>query len=76
MITESVGDPIIRDGGVMDLFSLVADSKLPAMIAGGAEEPADGRDGRRVRAERTPIAEVSNYSTIGTVLITAKPHAI
>lgn len=69
-------DPIIRGGGVIDLFSLVADSKLPAMISGGAEEPADGRDGRRVRAERTPIAEVSNYSTIGTVLITAKPHAI
>jgi hypothetical protein len=49
-------DPIIRDGGVIDLLSLVADSTLPCIIAEGAEDSVNGRDGRRVRAERTLVA--------------------
>lgn len=49
-------EPIIRDGGVIDLLSLVADSALPGVIEEGAGDSASGRDGRRVRAEETPVA--------------------
>jgi hypothetical protein len=48
-------DPIIRDGGVIDLLSLMADSALPEIIADGAEDSVS-RDGRRVRAEQTLVA--------------------
>ena len=54
-------DSIIRDGGVIDVFSLLAGSALPEIIAEGAEgaEGADSndedRDRRRVRAERTLV---------------------
>lgn len=49
-------DPVIRDGGVIDILSLMSESSLPAVIGEGADDEVDGRDGRRVRAERTLVA--------------------
>lgn len=49
-------DPVVRDGGVIDILSLMAESSLPAVIGNGGDDEGDGRDGRRVRAERTLVA--------------------
>lgn len=52
-------DPIIRNGGVIDLFSMLAGSELPALIAVGVDDFAAGRDGQRAQAERTIVKYVS-----------------
>lgn len=48
-------DPIIRDGGAIDLLSLLADSSLPSIIAGGADDRTEDQDARRARAETTQV---------------------
>jgi len=49
-------DPIIRDGGVIDLLSMIADSALPAIIAGDAPDLEEGEDERMIRARQTLVA--------------------
>lgn len=49
-------DHVVRDGAVIDILSLMAESSLPMIIGEGAEYEVDGRDGRRVRAERTLVS--------------------
>lgn len=48
-------DRVVRDGAVIDMLSLMSESSLPMLIAEGIEYEVKGRDGRRVRAERTLV---------------------
>lgn len=52
-------DPVIRNGGIVDLFSLLADSALPAILVEGAD---DTPEGRRVQAEMTRVEYVVTES--------------
>jgi hypothetical protein len=51
---HSVRDSVIRDGGVIDMISLLNGSQLPAIIAEGAS--GDTKKARRELAERTCVA--------------------
>ena len=54
---HDIHDSVVRDGGVIDMISLLDGSLLPAIVASSAEsELGDGRRARRQLAERTYVA--------------------
>lgn len=48
-------DPVIHNGGVIDLLSMLAGSALPAILSATVDDSAEGRDSRRARAEKTMV---------------------
>jgi hypothetical protein len=47
---------VVRDGGVIDMISLLNGSSLPAILASADSEFGDTKDARREQAERTYVA--------------------
>ena len=60
---------IIRDGGVIDIISLVNQSALPSIIAGGHDVKAPMNDARREVAERTKTVWVLSLHTASAVIL-------
>jgi hypothetical protein len=54
---HDIHDSVVRDGGVIDMISLLDGSLLPAIVASSAEgQPGDAKRARRKLAERTCVA--------------------
>jgi len=49
-------DTVVRDGGVIDMISLLNGSSLPAILAAADSEFGGTKDARREQAERTYVA--------------------
>jgi len=47
---------VVRDGGVIDMISLLDGSSLPAILASADSEFGNTKDARREQAERTYVA--------------------
>jgi len=49
-------DTVVRDGGVIDMITLLNGSSLPAILASADSEVGDTKDPRREQAEKTFVA--------------------
>lgn len=54
--SDAYADRVVRDGGVIDIMSLMAGSSLPMLIGEESKHQVGGRDGRRVMAERVRVS--------------------
>lgn len=58
IVGHGINDHVVRDGGIIDLVSLLHNSSLPDIIAGESDDPASEKimfETRSIRARRTAI---------------------